>query len=279
MSDSQILELPGFQVLQYLGSGARSTVWQIRDRRTDELFALKRVVRRESTDQRFLEQAINEYEAGIRFDHPVVRRIYRLRKIRRWLSVSEVQLVMELVQGQTVQDNRPEDIREIVRVFEEVAKGLAHINSRGYVHADMKPNNILVGPDGQVKIIDLGQSCPVGTVKKRIQGTPDFISPEQVNRRPLDARTDVFNCGAALYWTLTGKPIPTVMPKKSGMVLLSELAVVPPEQVNDKVPISLSKLVLDCVHMSPSHRPESMIDVQMRLNLIAHTLTLKGPGL
>ena len=279
MSTAKTLEVPGYQVVQFLGSGARSTTWEIRDRDTNQLFALKRVVKRQPSDTRFLDQAVNEYTVASQLDHPVLRRIHRLRRVKRWLVLREIHLFMEYCDGKTLQEQRPESALETVRVFAQVAGALAYMNGRGFVHADMKPNNVVVAAKGEVKIIDLGQSCPVGTVKKRIQGTPDFISPEQVNRRPLDARTDVFNCGAALYWTLTGKPIPTVMPKKSGMVLLSELAVVPPEQVNDKVPISLSKLVLDCVHMSPSHRPESMIDVQMRLNLIAHTLTLKGPGL
>jgi serine/threonine-protein kinase len=180
---------------------------------------------------------------------------------------------MELCEGNTVQGERPTSIPEILRIFHDVAVALAYMNSRSFVHADMKPNNILVGPNGQVKIIDLGQSCPVGTVKQRIQGTPDFIAPEQVYRRPLDARTDVFNFAAALYWTLTGKAIPTVLPKKgSGLQLMSDLAVVPPETVNPDVSIPLSRLVTDCLKINPGHRPASMNDVVSRLDLIAHTL-------
>ena len=70
------------------------------------------------------------------------------------------------------------------------------MNSRGYVHADTKPNNIIVSAKGTVKIIDLGQSCPLGTIKERIQGTPDFIAPEQVNRRPLARRVRPYVIGA-----------------------------------------------------------------------------------
>jgi len=272
MGSAETLEVPGYQVLQYLGSGARSTVWQIQDRRTKKIYALKRVLRRDSSDNRFLEQAINEYEVGIHFDHPAVRRIYRLRKVKRWLSLREVHLVMEACEGRTVQENRPRSISEVVRIFRHVAKGLCHINARGYVHADMKPNNIIVSDTGVVKIIDLGQSCPLGTIKERIQGTPDFIAPEQVNRRPLEASTDVYNFGATLYWALTGRPIPTVMPKKGAATLKSEMTVVRPEELNDDVPASLSKLVLDCIELHPSRRPSSMSEVLSRLSLIAHTL-------
>lgn len=197
MRNPKTLEVPGYQVMQYLGSGARSTIWQIRDCRTDELFALKRVVKREPSDTKFIEQAINEYEVASQFEHPALRRVFRMLRVKRWLSTREIHLVMEYCEGKTLQSDRPESVADVVRVFTEIGQALAYLNSRGYVHADMKPNNIVVAPDGAAKIIDMGQSCPIGTIKQRIQGTPDFIAPEQVHRRPLDGRTDVFNFGAA----------------------------------------------------------------------------------
>ena len=278
MDSAKALEVPGYQVVQYLGSGARSTVWQIRDSRTDEVYALKRVVKREPSDNRFLEQAINEYEVGVQFDHKTVRRIHRLRRVKRWMCTREVHILMELCEGKTIQDDPPADISETVRIFSDVVEGLAHINARGFVHADMKPNNILISPDREVKIIDLGQSCPIGTLKQRIQGTPDFIAPEQVNRQPLDARTDVFNFGATLYWTLTGRAIPTVMPKKGAVTLKADMKFVPPEELNDQVPSSITKLIRDCIEYNSSRRPTSMKEVGSRLNMIAHTLHPDGDG-
>ena len=123
-----------------------------------------------------------------------------------------------------------------------------------------------------MKIIDMGQSCPVGTIKERIQGTPDFIAPEQVHRRPLDGRTDAFNLGAALYWTLTGRAIPTALPRRGAVTLVSEMAVMRPEELNDEVTQPLSKLVMDCIEPMPDKRPASMNEVVSRLGLIAHTL-------
>ena len=271
-STPQTLEVPGYQVMQFLGSGARSTIWQIRNRRDGELYALKRVVRRHAADYRFLEQAINEYRVALNFTHPVVRRIYNMRRVKRWLALREIHLVMEMCQGHTVQDRRPKSVAEVVRIFISVADGLAYMNARGYIHADTKPNNIIVAPDGAVKIIDLGQSCPSGTLKQRIQGTPDFIAPEQVRRQPINAQTDVFNFGAALYWTLTGRPIPTVLPKKTGMTFINDLVIVPAEKINPQVPSSLSKLVKDCVEIQPSRRPQSLDEVGTRLAAIAHAL-------
>ena len=272
MGISQTLEVPGYQVVEFLGSGACSTIWRIKDCQTGQFYALKRVVKRNTSDVRFLEQAMNEYNVASELEHPVLRRMFRARKIKRWMRVKEIHLIMEFCEGQTVQDNRPTQVVEVLRIFEQVAAGLAYMNSQGFVHADMKPNNILVAPSGRIKIIDFGQSCRVGTIKTRIQGTPDFIAPEQVRRRPLNARTDVFNFGASLYWTLAGKPIPTILPKTSGSTLLADLAASPLEQSNANVPASLNKLVIDCIDLHQSRRPSSMSEVAGRLGMIAHKM-------
>jgi serine/threonine-protein kinase len=268
MSSTPTLELPGYQVIQFLGSGARSTIWEVRDITTGEVVALKRVVKRTSEDTRFLDQAVNEYEVGSQFNHPVIRRILDLQRVRRWMSIKEVRVVMEYVEGQSIQQSRPAGVLEAVRVFLEVGSALGHMNAKGFVHADTKPNNIIVSRDETVKVIDFGQSCPIGTVKARIQGTPDFIAPEQVHRRPLDGRTDVFNFGATLYWTLAGRPIPTVLPKEGSLTLNVGPRIPPVEQFKPDVPKSLSKLIADCVELNPVQRPASMNEVVSRLTLI-----------
>lgn len=272
MSISRTLEVPGYRVVQLLGSGARSTIWQIRDCESDELFSLKRVVKRDPSDGCFLAQAINEYNVASQLDHPTLRSVISIRRIRRWLSLREIHLVMGFCEGKTLQDNRPESVSEIIRIFTEVGQAIAYMNAHGFVHADLKPNNIIVSPSGKVNLIDLGQSCPIGTVKPRIQGTPDFIAPEQVNRRPLDGRTDVFNFAAALYWALTGKAIPTILPKAGEVTKMNDLSIIPPEQINSSVPPALSKLILDCLETQPFNRPESMNAVVSRLKLLGNTL-------
>ncbi len=271
MSAAQTLQVPGYQVVQYIGSGARSSIWQIKDRQTGEFLSLKRVIRRHNSDIRFLQQAENEYEVGVCLEHPSLRKVLRIRRIKRWLTLKEIHLFMEYCPGTSIQEVRPPDVRDVLGIFHKVAEAMAYMNSKGFVHADMKPNNIIVNTDGTVKVIDLGQSCPIGTLKQRIQGTPDFIAPEQVHRLPIDSRTDVYNFGATLYWTLTGHAIPTVMPKQKATHLKSDMNVIPPENFNSQVTPSLSKLVTDCVEMNPGRRPESMAAVAARLNLISHT--------
>ncbi|MEI7837783.1 MAG: protein kinase, partial [Planctomycetota bacterium] len=151
-----------------------------------------------------------------------------------------------------------------------------YMNREGFVHADMKPNNVVVAQGGEVKVIDFGQSCRIGTVKDRIQGTPDFIAPEQVHRRPLDARTDVYNFGATLYWTLTGRAVPSLLPNEDSVLPSSQPAVLPPDKLNEKIPPSLTKLILDCIEIHPARRPSSMNEVVSRLEMIEHTLLRNG---
>jgi eukaryotic-like serine/threonine-protein kinase len=268
--------VPGHKIVQLLGNGARSTIWQIRHIATGKYFALKRVVKRERSDVRFIEQVEVEYANAAKLDHPNLRKIHNLRRIRKWLSVSEVHLMMEYCEGETIQNARPQDVARVVRIFSTVAEVLEHMNSRGVIHADTKPNNILLTANDEVKVIDLGQSCPAGTVKERIQGTPDFIAPEQVHRQPLDTRTDVFNFGASLYWTLTGRAIPTVLPQNDTIREKREHVLHPISELNPDVPPSLTKLVEDCIEQLPSRRPASMKDVVSRLGLVSLTMKRKA---
>lgn len=268
MAGQRKLEIPGYETLQFLGNGARSSIWQARDRKTGKLCALKHVTKRPGEDNRFLEQAINEYEIATKLNHPAIRQIFELQKVKKWFCLSEIKMVMEYCEGTSVQDKRPETVEETCRIFVEVARAMAHMSQSGFVHSDMKPNNIIVAVNGVVKIIDLGQSCPVGTVKQRIQGTPDFIAPEQVDRRPLDGRTDVFNFGASLYWALTEKHIPTVLPGRSDSLSGSNAkAITPPDKINPKIPPALSKLVMDCIEYFPTNRPQ-MSEVAAKLAMI-----------
>ena len=272
---SGTLQVPGYRIVQLLGNGARSTIWQVRHISTGKFYALKRVVKRERSDFRFIEQVETEYANSHKLNHPNLRKVHNLKRIRRWLAISEIQLMMEYCSGETIQNARPQSIPRIVEIFSTVASVLDHMNSRGIIHADTKPNNILIGDDGEIKVIDLGHSCDVGTVKDRIQGTPDFIAPEQVQRRPLDYRTDIFNFGASLYWALTGRAIPSALPQTDSIRMKREHVLHPIAELNPGVPQALIKLVEDCIEPIPANRPGSMKDIISRLGLVTLTLNRK----
>ncbi len=274
-TSSGALQAPGHRVVQLLGSGAGSNIWQIRNLTTGKFYALKRVVKRERSDFRFIEQVETEYANASKLDHPNLRKVHSLKRVRKWLAVSEVQLMMEYCPGETIQNARPQAVARVLLIFARVASVLDHMHSRGIIHADTKPNNILVTEKDEVKVIDLGQSCALGTVKDRIQGTPDFIAPEQVHRQPLDARTDVFNFGASLYWTLAGRAIPTVL-RSEEIKMKHDHEFQPLAEINPDAPAALAKLVEDCIEPIPARRPDSMKDVISRLGLVGLTMQRKA---
>jgi serine/threonine-protein kinase len=278
--------VPGYIVHERVGVGARATIWLVVDQQSNEQYALKRVLRRATDDNRYLQQAENDFRISSRVEHPVLRKTFEIKRIRKLFQVKELRLLMEYVEGRTLEEIGPLGQRGLLGVFIRVAQGLEALHMMGFVHADIKPNNILVNASDEVKIIDFGQSCPIGHVKQRIQGTPDYIAPEQVERgMPLDQRTDVFNFGATLYWSITGQAFPTVMPsrtRRTGIDLVGPRDATLPHELNPNIPPALSRLVMDCCKANPQERPRDMREVLHRLKVAQQVLdknesTLTGP--
>ena len=172
-------------------------------------------------------------------------------------------LSMELFPGRSLEDSPSLSLGDILLVFRMVATALNAMHQQGLVHCDIKPNNILISPEGSIKIIDLGQSCRIGTIKSRIQGTPDYIAPEQVKRHQLSHRTDIFNLGATMYWALTGKNVPTLISQKTdiGLQTAQSNDFKAPHKIYRKIPRSVSKLIMKCVNEKPADRPANMTEV------------------
>ena len=264
-----------YDVLERLGEGARSTIYRVRDPSTGRERALKHVVRADQKDIRFIEQMETEFEISRQFTHPNLRRCYELKLVKTMLvKVSEAFLIMELVDGKPLDVSPPRDMMEIIDTFIAAAEGLRAMHQMGYAHCDIKPNNILRNEKGEVKVIDFGQSCKIGTVKERIQGTPDYIAPEQVARRPISVQTDVFNLGATLYWNLTMKNIPTLytVNKKGENSFLLDTRFDSPQDLNPKIPPAVSNLVMECIATKVSKRPADMDQFINRLELGKHVL-------
>ena len=269
-----------YDVLERIGEGARSTIYAVKDPGTGREYAMKHVLRNDAKDIRFVEQMETEFEISKQFNHPNLRKVYDLKINKSMLmKVNEAYLLMELVEGRTIDISRPTDEVALVDLFIQVARGLKYMHQLGYVHCDLKPINILRTSMGQVKIIDFGQSCKIGTVKDRIQGTPDYISPEQVNRQPVTQQTDVFNLGATMYWAVTGRHIPTLytVNKKGENSFLMDARFDTPRDLNPTVPQPLSNLIMESVSTRAAKRPADMDAVLQRLELAKHVL-LKERG-
>jgi serine/threonine-protein kinase len=161
-----------YDVLERLGEGARSVIYAVSDPTTRQVFALKHVIRAEQKDIRFIEQVETEYEVSRQFNHPNLRKSFELKIIKTMLvKVAEAYLVMEMVDGKPLDVRPPTEMMDILDTFIQAAQGLKAMHQMGWAHCDIKPNNILRNERGQVKVIDFGQACKIGTIKERIQGT------------------------------------------------------------------------------------------------------------
>lgn len=268
-------QIAGYDVVATLGEGAASKLYRVRDKHGEE-YCLKRVVKNSPGEQRFIDQAVTEYEISKQLDSPLIRKVHKLIRQRALLRTSEVLVLMELVVGQTLESIKFNGMVSYCKLFHAAAKGLKCMHDAGFVHADIKPNNIMVTKQGTVKLIDFGQSCKNGTVKERIQGTPDYIAPEQVKRQPITPKTDMFNLGATMYWLLTEKRVPTMMPRKKDRGETVQLrteepekTLQPPIELRPDCPPALSNLILECVAKDPNDRPDHMQSVMDRVEIAA----------
>ncbi len=277
---TKLKSISRYNILAHLGDGARSSIYAVQDSKTKQVWALKHVLRITEKDDRFIEQTESEYAIGSKLDHPALRRTERLIRSRKLLKTTSVSLIMELVDAATFDQRIPKNYSDIVDIFHQIAQGLMHMHGRGFVHADIKPTNVLILDDLSIKIIDLGQACAIGTVKPRIQGTPGYIAPEQARRGEITPKTDIYNLGALMYWVLVREVMPTALPPSTGDA--ADAASVrqdheislpqPPHEQNPRIHPLLSQQIMDCIQLNPADRPESMDIVANRLEMIKQVL-------
>jgi len=266
--------LYGYDVVSRLGQGAGSVIYVVCDPKSGQLYALKHVVKYGEKSIRFIEQLQNEFEISKFFRSPILRKSIDLKVTKKLLGgPTEAALIMELVDGTPLEQMERLSVPKLLDVLTHTAIGLASLHKLRYVHCDMKPHNIMVCADGKVKLIDFGQACKFGTVKERVQGTPDFISPEQVRLKAVDQQTDIFSFGATLYWALTGQRIPTLYTVgKEDWHSLKEQQYPSPTDLNPAVPEPLSKLAMWCTKISRGSRPPDMDMVVAGLEKIGQAL-------
>ena len=270
------VDIPNYRVVEKLGVGAQTRIFRARCMRTGRDYAVKIVKIVNPEDAGFIELLRTEYAIGSVIDHPIMRKVYELRMLRRRLKVYGAILFMEYVPGISLADKEfSAPLDEILRIFSETAEGLHAMHLGEYVHADLKPNNIMVTESGQVKLIDLGQSSKIREAKPRIQGSIDYMAPEQVRREALDERTDVFGIGSTLHRLLTGRPIMTKMNQTINMQsqsLVGRRVANRGEFATDKLPPALARLIEDCCHIDPADRIEDMPLLIERIDLVRMTL-------
>jgi serine/threonine protein kinase len=273
------LRIGKFQVIGQLGTGAHSKILQVRRRADSKNYALKVVPIDSKEDQKFLEQAEHEYRVAQLLEHPNLIKVYTLETLKDWLfRVRKVHLLIEYVNGKTLDTCPRIALPKLVQVFKAIADGLVHMHRRKVYHADLKPNNIMLSRTGDVKIIDYGLAWIQGQGKNRVQGTPEYMAPEQSKNRMVNERTDIYNFGATMYRMLTWRlPPPTTSQEDGGLPIDGKTwkrMFKPVQELAPDTPPVLCDLVHRCLSFQAVQRPERVSEVQGVLDHLVDDLVV-----
>jgi len=271
-------ELPGYEVVGFLGRGGMGVVYKARDRRLGRMVALKRL---RSGDERELRRSRLEAEALAHLQHPNIVRLYEMPEHQ-----GRLYLVMELVEGEPLSHHldRPHPPRLAAALVETLARAVHSAHGRGIIHRDLKPSNVMLAglggpgpgareqePDGAspaldlarvtVKITDFGvakrlAATAAETPTGDILGTPSYMAPEQAagNAGLVGPATDVYSLGVILYEMLTGR-VPLLGPTTlDTLLLVRNEDPVAPRQFQPQVPRDLETICLKCLQKAPTHR-------------------------
>ncbi len=230
-SGSQPLLLGPYVMHGLLGEGAMGRVFSATDSRSGRLVAVKRIKARFSRDRAVMTRFLREAEAVSRLSHPGLVAV---------LGQGDDYVAMELVEGESLEARLARlgrlESRDAMRVLQEVGAALDYIHARGVVHRDVKPSNLLLLPDGRVKITDFGiahLSWAPMTRSGEVIGTPAFMAPEQITTGDVSPATDVYALGLVAFEMLTGtRPFRG----RSYAELLMRVIDAPPASVRDFEP-------------------------------------------
>ncbi len=246
-----------YRVDARIAVGGMATVYRAMDTRLDRVLALKVMHPALATDASFVERFIREAKSVARLAHPNVVAVFDQGAHGQY-----VYLAMEYVAGCTLRDVLRErgalQPRAALDILEPVLAALGAAHRAGFVHRDMKPENVLIGDDGRVKVADFGLVRAVGSVTNTtgsILGTVSYLAPEQIEHGTADTRADVYACGVVLYEMLTGtKPRTGESPAQVIYQHLNE-DVPAPSAVVPGLAAELDELVASATARDPEIRP------------------------
>ena len=278
MSDFRIGK---FHVVGTLGTGAHSTILHVRREEDGKNYALKVVQIDGADEQKFLVQAEHEFEVAGMLDHPNLLKFFALEKVKDWLfRVRKAHLLLEYVNGKTLDTCPRLSMPRLVQVFKCVADGMVHMHRRGVCHGDLKPNNIMLSRGGDVKIIDFGLARIKGEGGGRIQGTPEYMAPEQVKHSLINERTDIYNLGGAMYRLVSWRLPPSTVSEEDNHMPLDAKTWAhiykPVEELQPNIPPALAELINRCLSFDAMKRPERMSEVQNVLDRLCDELVTSG---
>jgi Tol biopolymer transport system component/serine/threonine protein kinase len=277
-----------YEVVEMLGAGGMGEVYRARDTRLDRTVALKALPGDKLVDEERKRRFVQEARTASALNHPNIVTIHGLE------TAGDADfLVMEYVDGETLDRVVPKaglPLKQALRYAIQIADALSAAHTAGIVHRDLKPANVIVTPTGAVKLLDFGivklrepaavdataftvtSEAPPPTAAGTILGTAPYMSPEQVEGRAIDARSDIFSFGAVLYEMLAGQ---RAFQGESSISTLSAVLRDDPKplsQIIETMPRDLEKLVTRCLRKEPGRRYQHMDDLKVILEELKEEL-------
>lgn len=248
--------IPGYRVERRLGGGGLGVVYAAHDEKLNRRVALK--VLRRSADVSVRRRILDEARKAAALDDPAIVTVFSVLD-----EADPPAIVMEFIEGFPLDRFAAElSFVQKARLLREVARGLGAAHARGLVHRDLKPDNILVGPEMRPRILDFGLALTleeVSDVGPGFAGTPLYASPEQVRGETVSTASDVFSFGSLMFKVLTGSP---PFGGDSVLDVLEAIATTPPPFLRDVavgVPEDLQAITLACLAWNPADRPTAAV--------------------
>jgi serine/threonine-protein kinase len=264
-------QIGGYKVQNLLQSGQSSQVYEVVEVISLRHFAMKILLPEKAKDQEQRRLLFHEAEVGKKLAHPNIIKIHEIS--RSPTPFFTMEFFPSGALRTRLQQKQADFIRENAeKIFKQTVTGLAYMNASGWVHRDVKPDNILVNSLGDVRIIDfaIAYRPPTGLAKVfrrkgKAQGTRSYMSPEQIRRQILDGRSDIYSFGATVYEVLTGRP--PFRGNSSQELLEKHIKEKPvnPRQYNQDVTEDFAALVMRMLEKKREDRPRDFHEIMMAM--------------
>jgi serine/threonine protein kinase/Tfp pilus assembly protein PilF len=257
-----------YQIIEEVGKGGMGKVYKANDKDIKEKVALKLIKPEVSTDKKTIERFQNELKFARKIRHKNVCQMYDLNK-----EEGTYYITMEYVSGEDlkgfIRRSGQLAIGTTIRIAKQVCDGLAEAHKLGVVHRDLKPSNIMIDKEGNVRIMDFGIARSLkakGITGSGVMiGTPEYMSPEQVEGKKVDQRSDIYSLGVILFEMVTGNvPFEGDTPFTIGMKHKGEFPQ-NPRELNTQISDDLSRLILKCLEKESDKRYQSAGEVRSEL--------------